>query len=98
VQAAETIKYYLELVAGPMATLLNTYAATSAPVGGGLSNCERLVRELDIEVRRRMLATPTAPLLVRASLGADAGLLGAALIAGDRPQPPGRSPLPNREL
>jgi len=83
-KAAETIDLYLELVAGPLAVILNTCAATSAPVGGGLANCAPLIRDLDIQVRRRMLATPSAPLLVRASLGADAGLLGAALVADDR--------------
>jgi N-acetylglucosamine kinase len=83
-EAAATIDLWLELVAGPLAIILNTWAATIAPVGGGLSNCEALVRELDIQVRRRMLAPPPGPLLVRAMLGADAGILGAALIADDR--------------
>ena len=82
-KAAATIELYLELVSGPLATILNTWAATIAPVGGGLSNCGALIRELDIQVRRRMLAMPPAPLLVPASLGADAGLLGAALMADD---------------
>jgi N-acetylglucosamine kinase len=83
-KATATIDLYLELVASPLATILNTCAADIAPVGGGLADCEPLVRELDLQVRRRMLATPAAPLLVRASLGADAGLLGAALMADDR--------------
>jgi N-acetylglucosamine kinase len=82
-RAAATMDVYLELVSGPLATILNTCAADIAPVGGGLSNCEPLVRELDIQVRRRMLRAPSASILVRASLGADAGVLGAALMAGD---------------
>jgi N-acetylglucosamine kinase len=82
--ATATIDLYLELVAGPLAIILNTWAADIAPVGGGLSSCAPLVRELDLQVRRRMLAAPPDPLLVRASLGADAGLLGAALMADDR--------------
>jgi N-acetylglucosamine kinase len=83
-RATATIDLYLELVAGPLAIILNTWAADIAPVGGGLSSCAPLVRELDLQVRRRMLAAPPDPLLVRASLGADAGLLGAALMADDR--------------
>jgi N-acetylglucosamine kinase len=82
-RAAATVDLYLELLSGPLATILNTCAADIAPVGGGLSNCEPLVRELDLQVRRRMLAIPPAPLLTRASLGADAGVLGAALRAED---------------
>jgi N-acetylglucosamine kinase len=82
--AMASIDLYVDLVAGPLATLLNTWAATVAPVGGGLSSCEPLVRALDLEVRRRMLAATTGPILVRASLGAHAGVLGAALVAGDR--------------
>jgi N-acetylglucosamine kinase len=86
-KARATIDLYLDLVAGPLAVILNTWGATLAPVGGGLSSCEPLVRELDIQVRRRMLAPPPGALLVRATLGADAGLLGASLIADDRVSP-----------
>jgi N-acetylglucosamine kinase len=77
--ATETISLYLELVCGPLAVILNTWAATIAPVGGGLSTSARLVAALDAGVRSRMLRHPSAPLLVPASLGPDAGLLGAAM-------------------
>ncbi len=79
--ATQTIALYLELVCGPLAMLLNTWAATIVPVGGGLSASAQLIGALDAGVRARMLRTPSAPLLAPASLGADAGLLGAALAA-----------------
>ena len=81
--AVETIDLYLNLVSGPLATVLNTFPASIVPVGGGLSTCARLVAELDVHVRRGMLKPPSEAMLVATSLGGDAGLLGAALAAED---------------
>lgn len=81
-RAAETIAFYLELVSGPLAMLLNTVPVTAVPVGGGLSSCSPLVAALDEAVRARLLAPLSTPLLVPAVLGGDAGLFGAALAAG----------------
>jgi N-acetylglucosamine kinase len=77
-----TIDYYARLLAGPIATFLNSFPATIVPVAGGLSNCEPLIALLDERVRAGMLSRPATPVVVRTELRDRAGLLGAALGAG----------------
>lgn len=81
-QCGATIDYYASLVAGPIATLLNTFPATIVPVAGGLSNCEPLIALLDARVRAGLLSRPEAPVVVPTQLRDRAGLLGAALGSG----------------
>jgi N-acetylglucosamine kinase len=69
--------FALEL-AGPLAMVVNTLAATIVPVGGGLANAPDLIARLDAEVRPLSLRQSTAPLVVPALCGPDAGLIGAA--------------------
>lgn len=83
--ALATVDYYCDLLAGPLAMLLNTFPATIVPVGGGLANAASLLALLDERVRRGMLAPPSTPILIRAALGGDAGLLGARLAVGAEP-------------
>lgn len=78
-EAGETMAQWRELVAGPLAMVLNVVGADVVPVGGGLSRAPGLVRYLDEAVRVRLLRRTTGPLLVPAECGADAGLLGAAM-------------------
>ncbi len=78
-EAGETMALWRELVAGPLAMVLNVLGADVVPVGGGLSRAPGLVEYLDEAVRVRILRRTKAPLLVPAQCGADAGLLGAAL-------------------
>ncbi len=80
--ATATIDYYVRLLAGPIATFLNSFPATIVPVAGGLSNCEPLIARLDERVRAGMLSRPAAAVVVRTELRDRAGLLGAALGAG----------------
>ena len=77
-----TIDYYSRLLAGPIATFLNSFPATIVPVGGGLSNCEPLIDLLDRRVRTGMLTRPADRVVVRTELRDRAGLLGAALASG----------------
>jgi N-acetylglucosamine kinase len=77
--AGETMALWRDLVSGPLAMVVNVLGADVVPVGGGLSRAPGLVRYLDEAVRVRILRRTTAPLLVRAECGPDAGLLGAAL-------------------
>ncbi len=83
--ARATVDYYCDLLAGPLAMLLNTFPATIVPVGGGLANAAGLLALLDERVRKGMLAAPPTPILVKATLGADAGILGARLAVGGEP-------------
>jgi N-acetylglucosamine kinase len=80
--ATATIDFYCDLVAGPLAMLLNTFPATIVPVGGGLASCAPLVAALDQRVRAGLLRPPAQPMLVPSLLGGDAGLLGAFLSGG----------------
>jgi N-acetylglucosamine kinase len=74
-----TVEYYVGLLSGPVAMLLNTFPATIVPVGGGLANVPELITLLDSRIRDGMLRQTEVPVLVPASLGDKAGVLGAAL-------------------
>ncbi len=77
--AGATLALWRDLVAGPLALVVNVTGADVVPVGGGLSRAQGLVAYLDEAVRVRILRRTTAPLLVPAECGPDAGLLGAAM-------------------
>lgn len=74
----ETLSRWLEIVAGPLAMVLNVVGASVVPVGGGLGNDPALVSILDAAVRARVLRLTDRPIVVPAECGSDAGLIGAA--------------------
>lgn len=77
--AGRTVELWLDLVSGPLAMVINVLGAGVVPVGGGLSNAPDLVAALDAAVRSRILRRAPPPgLLVPATCGPDAGLIGAA--------------------
>ncbi|WP_333815490.1 ROK family protein [Tabrizicola sp.] len=78
-EAGETMALWRELVAGPLAMVVNVIGADVVPVGGGLSRAPGLVAYLDEAVRVRILRRTQGPVLMPAECGADAGLLGAAM-------------------
>ena len=78
-EAGETMALWRDLVAGPLAMVVNVVGADVVPVGGGLSRAPGLVAYLDEAVRVRILRRTKGPLVVPAECGADAGLLGAAM-------------------
>lgn len=77
-EAAETVAVWADLLAGPLAMVLNTVGATVVPVGGGLGKSAALVAELDAAVRARTLYRHPGPLLVQAHHRVEPGLIGAA--------------------
>ncbi|KPF46097.1 ROK family protein [Rhizobium sp. AAP43] len=77
--AARTIDVYLDIIADPLALVVNVTGTTSVPVGGGLSNVPALISEIDIAVRRRILRKFDRPLVVPAACRVEPGLIGAAL-------------------
>lgn len=77
--AVATMALWRDLVAGPLAMVLNVVGAGVVPVGGGLSRAPGLVDYLDQALRAGVLRSTSAALAVPAECGADAGLLGAAL-------------------
>lgn len=81
-RAGRTVSLYIDLVAGPLALVVNVVGAGILPVGGGLAGDGGLLRALDTAVRRRILRPTHAPLLVPAHHDkGDAGVVGAALLA-----------------
>lgn len=79
-KANRTIDVYVDLVASPLALAINITGATIVPVGGGLSNVEPLLAELDQAVRARVLRKFDRPLVVRSECRIEPGLIGAALL------------------
>ena len=77
--AGATLGLWRDLLAGPLAMVVNLTGAEVLPVGGGLSRAPGVVSYLDEAVRARILRRTTGPLLVPADCGPDAGLLGAAM-------------------
>ncbi|WP_068318666.1 ROK family protein [Polycladidibacter hongkongensis] len=80
-EAALTIECFLQVLAGPLTLLINTFGASCLPVGGGVSNAKKLIEQLDKKVRAKSLCKHKRPIIVPAQLGSDAGQLGAALLA-----------------
>lgn len=74
------IDAWVALLAGPLAVVLNVTGSSAVPVGGGLANVPELIALLDQTVRARLLRQTDAALIVPATLGTDAGLIGAAML------------------
>lgn len=79
-EAARTVEVYVDLLSSPLALVINITGATIVPVGGGLSNSEALVAEIDRTVRQRVLRRFDRPLVVRGECRLEPGLIGAALL------------------
>lgn len=79
--AGRTIQVQVDLLAGPLALVVNVVGADIVPVGGGLGRVTELVARLDREVRSRILRRADRPLVVRGEIVPEAGLVGAALLA-----------------
>jgi N-acetylglucosamine kinase len=77
--ACATLDLWRDLVAGPLAMVVNALGPGVVPVGGGLGTATDLVAWLDEAVRARILRPGAGALLVPAALGPEAGLLGAGL-------------------
>lgn len=78
--ARHTISVFLDVVASPLALVINTTGATIIPVGGGLSNAPDLIAAIDSAVRRRILRKFSRPLVVPAQCTIEPGLIGAAIL------------------
>ncbi len=76
--AAPVVDLWEELVAGPLAMVLNVTGAGIVPVGGGLANVPALIARLDGAVRARVLRRTERPLVVPAECKVEPGLIGAA--------------------
>lgn len=79
-RAARTIEVQVDLLAGPLALVINVVGAGIVPVGGGLGKVPEFVALLDTEVRKRILRRPSEPLVVPSQLTVEPGLVGAAIL------------------
>ena len=87
--ARETMETYLDLIAEPLALVVNVTGASVVPLGGGLAADRDLVAALDRALRERILSPADGPIVVPARHQEDAGLRGAALLKqGTRPATP----------
>ncbi len=77
-EASETVAIWLEVMAGPLAMVLNVVGATVVPVGGGLGQARPLVAALDGAVAARRLWQAPGPVVVPAGLQGEPGLIGAS--------------------
>lgn len=80
VQAARTIDILVDILASPLAMIINVTGATIVPVGGGLSNSKELLAALDEAVRSRILRRFDHPLVVPAICRIEPGLIGSAVL------------------
>lgn len=78
--ASQTISVFLDVIAGPLALVVNTTGTTIMPVGGGLSNAPSLISAIDLAVRSRILRKFARPLVVPAECRIEPGLIGAAIL------------------
>ncbi|GAA5618038.1 ROK family protein [Brucella anthropi] len=79
-EARRTITAYLQLVADPLAAVVNITGTSIIPVGGGLATASELISALDTAVRARILRKMNQPLVVPGVFGSDGGLVGAAIL------------------
>ncbi|WDZ76693.1 ROK family protein [Ensifer adhaerens] len=78
--AKRTVELLVDLVSSPLALVVNMTGTTIVPVGGGLSNSEELLAEIDRTVRSRILRQFDRPLVVPGECRVEPGLIGAALL------------------
>lgn len=78
-EVSQTLDAYLDVVGGALANMVNVIDPSIIPLGGGLAKDPILVAALCEEVRRRRLPSDTMLNLEPASVGADGGLIGAAV-------------------
>ncbi|WP_395774653.1 ROK family protein [Agrobacterium pusense] len=78
--AARTIDILVDILASPLAMVINVTGATIVPVGGGLSNSRELLATLDEAVRARTLRRFARPLVVPAICRIEPGLIGSAVL------------------
>lgn len=79
-KASRTVEVLIDVLASPLALVVNVVGADIVPVGGGLSNSRLLIERLDRAVRARILRKTTVPLVVQAQCRIEPGLIGAAIL------------------
>ncbi|MBQ0707277.1 MULTISPECIES: ROK family protein [unclassified Ochrobactrum] len=79
-KAGRTVSAYLQLVADPLAAVVNVTGTSIIPVGGGLATASELISAIDEAVRARILRKTEQSIVVPGIFGSDGGLVGAAIL------------------
>lgn len=75
-----TVRAWLQLVAEPLALLVNILGPSRIVAGGGLASATELIAALDFTVRELVLHRYAAPLLVPGKFLTQGGLVGASVM------------------
>ena len=75
-----TVRAWLQLVAEPLALLVNILGPSRIVAGGGLASATALIAELDLALRELVLHHYAAPLLVPGKFLTEGGLVGASVM------------------
>ncbi len=78
--ATKTVEAFVHLVSDALALVVNIVDPQIVPVGGGLSNDDRLIAYLDVETRRKSLGNFENELIVPGKHNSDGCLLGASFL------------------
>lgn len=79
-EATRTVEIMIDIMASPLALVVNVTGATIVPVGGGLSKSVKLLESVDHAVRSRTIRQFENRLVVPAQCKVEPGLVGAALL------------------
>jgi N-acetylglucosamine kinase len=81
-QAASTltVNAWLQLVAEPLALLVNILGPSKIVVGGGLANATALITALDMQVRTGTLHHYTEQLVITGKFAGNGGMIGASVL------------------
>jgi N-acetylglucosamine kinase len=79
-RASRTIDCHTDLVASPLALVINITGASIVPVGGGLANASALIARIDTLVRQRILRRLESPIVVPGTCTVEPGLIGASIL------------------
>ncbi|WP_047605963.1 ROK family protein [Rahnella aquatilis] len=75
-----TVNAWLQLVAEPLALLVNILGPSRIVAGGGLASATELIAALDAKVRGGVLHTYAEPLLIPGKFLSNGGLVGASVL------------------
>lgn len=75
-----TVRAWLQLVAEPLALLVNILGPSKIVAGGGLASATELIAALDLALRERVLHRYAAPLLIPGKFLTEGGLVGASVM------------------
>ncbi|GBQ93677.1 hypothetical protein AA0535_2907 [Asaia krungthepensis NRIC 0535] len=71
---------HISIVSDALALIVNVTGASRLPLGGGLGMAPGVATALDTALRQKILRRSATPIIVKAKLANDAGLIGASYL------------------